>query len=439
MKNRIKQTWKGMLLFATLLFLLVPDISTKASQESKKTKEVEMTQVAIEEADMTMQLPVTCYILKQNIAENDPYLEKVEADREKVHDYYKEAGIILNAIAPDNSYEIAVTMNENSEVGYVYNMQSLTEEQIKEFADVIQDTYSSYGYTVDAYKLYETEQIAYIVFGFSQTYDEKQVACKQYYTIRDSKIYNITLRCYTGEIDKDMEKMLNQVIDSIAFGDSDKELVYENVENGVTFSLAEGWTKVLQKNENQYVQAQYTHVTELGESIQFFCMDLWGNMDTLHQLTRTREGMSVKEGITKEDIKQYKPYIASFFDNFDSVSVQKLGEYWYLTSETPIEVVSDSIEGVYLQRSVVTIRDGILYAYQYGYYEDGNLHEKDFEEMINQVSYGTPNLLANDGQYYKNIAGMLYKMTALVIVIVVMFAGVLYLYYRETKEEKLSK
>ena len=105
-----------------------------------------------------------------------------------------------------------------------------------------------------------------------------------------------------------------------------------------------------------------------------------------------------------------------------------------MTCESPLQVESDSIEGVYLQKSVVTIQNGILYAYQYGYYEDGNLHETDYKEMIQGVTYQEPKLLLEDGQYYKNIARMLYKMTVIALLIVMALAGIMYLYYKEAKE-----
>lgn len=424
MKRRKKQTWMGMLLFAALLLLAVPEINTKASEE--------MTQVTIEEADISMSVPSSCYLLNQNIAEDDPYLQKVGGDREKIQNYYKEAGIVLNAIAEDDSYEIVVTMNENSKVGYIYNMQSLTEEQIREFAETIQTTYTSYGYTVDGYDLYETEYAAYVVFRFGQLYEEQQIQCRQYYTIRDSRIYNITLRSYSGEVTKQMEDMIGQVIDSIVFTESDSGITYANEDNGVSFHLNDGWKPAAGKWDNQYIQAQYMHTAELGESIQFFCMDLWGNMDSLHQLTNTREELTMKEGPTNADKKMYRAYMAGFFDNYESAHFQKIGDTWYLTSDIPMQVLNSDKEDTYLQKSVVTIQNGILYAYQYGYYEGANLHETDFKELLKGISYQSPKLLINDGQYYENIAGMLYKMTAVIVLIVIALAFVMRVYFKET-------
>ena len=284
---------------------------------SVKAQETEMTHVTLEEADISIMLPITCYLLGQNITENDPYLEKVGGDREKIQNYYKDAGIILNAIAQDDSYEIVVTMNENSNIDYVYSMKSLSEEQIREFAETIQTTYASYGYEVNGYQLYDTEETSYVLFHFRQLYDDKMVECYQYYTIRESKIYNITLRSYLGEITTSMEEMISKVIDSVSFGGMNQNsIIYEDEERGVVFHLAEGWNKVVNTKEEQYVQAQYMHTNELGESIQFFCMDLWGNMSTLHQLTTTRENMTITEKTLQNDKKKYQSYLSGFFESY---------------------------------------------------------------------------------------------------------------------------
>ena len=437
MKSRKKHTLKGMILLAVLLLLLVPKLYTKASEESNSVAESDMTEVIIEEADITIQLPNHCYLLDQTIAEDDPYLQKVGGDREKIQNYYKEAGIILNAIAEDDSFEIVVTMNENSNMSYVYNMQSLTEEQVHEFADTIQQTYASYGYSVEGYELYETKNATFVLFRFGQVYEEQKVQCSQYYTIRDSKIYNITLRSYTGDITPEMEIMIEQVVNSVSFSDVTKGITYENEEDGVSFGLAYGWTKVSQKKDDEYIQAQYTYSSELGESIQFFCMDLWGNMDSLHQLTNTRDELTMKEGMTNADKKKYKSYVSGFFDDYKTTYFKKIGNTWYLISDIPMQVKSDSIEGVYLQKSAVTVQNGILYAFEYGYYENGNLHEGDFENLLKNSSYQNPKVLTEDGQYYENIAGMLYKMTAVAVFVLLALAFVIYLYMKGTEEKKL--
>ena len=171
--------------------------------------------------------------------------------------------------------------------------------------------------------------------------------------------------------------------------------------------------------------------------IQFFCMDLWGNMSTLHQLTTTRENMTITEKTLQNDKKKYQSYLSGFFESYQDVAIEKIGDNWYMTSEKPLKVESDSIDGVYLQKSVVTIRKGILYAYQYGYYEDGNIHEMDYMELIKSVTYQDPKILFEDGKYYKNIAELFYTITVILLLVGATLTGIMYFYYREWKKEKL--
>ncbi len=435
MVQKRKQSLNRIVLLVTLFCMLGNSITAMAADESRRYWN--MTQVTIEEADMTMQVPSSCHLLTQNIEEDDPYLQKVGADRETIQNYYKESGIVLNAIAPDDTYEIVVTMNESNHIDYVYNLHSLTKEQMQQLAETIQTTYASYGYEVDGYELYQTEQASYILFSFSQLYGEQKVQCSQFYTIRNSRIYNITLRSYTGEITKELETIFRQVADSTTYTDTGNNVFYGNEDYGVSFLLAGGWEASSQAQDNPYLQTQYVHANELGESIQFFCMDIWGDMNAFHRLFNSRESLTMKDGMTNADKNKYKSYVSGFFSEYGSVSFKQFGENWYLISEMPKLVTDENTEGTYLQKSAVSIQNGFLYAFQYGYYEKANLHEADFEELLKKVSYENPQIVSEDGKYYEDIAGMVVKIVILAVLIVAMLAVIIYLYHKGSEEKKL--
>lgn len=404
---------------------------TVAQTQENEVQQEEITEVSIEEAEMTIQLPTTCYLLRQDIAEDDPYLQKVGGDREKIQDYYKEAGIVLNAIAEDDSYEIVVTMNENQAVSYIYNMQSLLDEQIMEFAGTIQKTYESYGYTVDNSEVYNTGDAKYVVLSFGQVYEDSTVQCKQYYTIRNNKIYNITLRSYVGEVTRDMASMMQHVIDSITYTSTDAPIIYDNDELGVQYTVSEGWKEITpQKAADSHIQAQYMHSNGLGESIQFICKDIWGEMDTLHQLTNTRSEFDATRKLSETERKKLMPYLKDFFAQEDKVYQKEINGEWYFISDSPIMINSEKIQGTYQQKSFVMIRNGMLYVWQYGCYEDGNLHEADFENLLAGISYQEPKLLMQDAGYYQNIANMIHWMIAGIILVSLILLLVLFLYLK---------
>lgn len=395
--------------------------------------EQEMTRVSVEAAPMEISLPDDCYILQQEIAEDDPYLQKAGGDRDKIEAYYKEAGIVLNAIAQDDSYEIVVTVNENQDVTYLYNMHSVPDESVRELAQTIQNTYEEHGYTVDDFSLYENETAKYIVFSFGQQYEEKAVQCVQYDTIRDSRMYNITLRSYTGEVSDAMEEMLREVIDSIVYTQNEEALTYENEQWGVSYELNPGW-KEITSDQDADIQAQYMHTNGLGESVQFIARDIWGEMDMLHQLTNTRGELDGDRELTPEELHKLYPYLGDFFAGEDTVTQKKIQDNWYFVSDTPLEYSSDKLQGVYQQKTVAALRQGILYVWQYGAYEDGNLHETDYDYMIQGITYQQPELLQKDAQIYQN---MVRKIPLLIfggVVILGVLIAEMFLYIRGGKE-----
>lgn len=452
LKSKLKRAVRlGCLLFVwAVLFFSVNvkaaeqpgEQETVAQTQENEVQQEEITEVSIEDAEMTIQLPITCYLLGQEIAEDDPYLQKVGGDREKIQDYYREAGIVLNAIAEDDSYEIVVTMNENQAVSYIYNMQSMLDEQIMEFAETIQETYESYGYTVDNSDIYHTADAKYVVLSFGQIYENSTVQCKQYYTIRNNRIYNITLRSYVGEVTEDMASMMQHVIDSITYTSTDVPITYDNEELGVQYTVSEGWKEITpQKAADSHIRAQYMHTNGLGESIQFICKDIWGEMDTLHQLTNTRNEFDATRKLSETEQKKLMPYVKEFFAQEDQVVQKEINGEWYFVSDSPMIINSEKIQGTYQQKSYVMIRNGMVYVWQYGCYEDGNLHEADFENLLAGISYREPKLFMQDADCYQNIANMIHWMIAGIILVSLTLLLVLFLYLKgyQEKEDSIQK
>lgn len=446
MKNIIYRLLSLTTLIMMISMLKIPNMASSAyakeQEESTEQSDLEassvLKEVPVDEAQITLRLPNDCYILTQSIDSDDAYIQKMGADREKVEAYYKEAGIVLNAIAKDSSYEIVVTVNENQNVNYIYNMQSLPDEQIEEFAKTIQEAYTGYGYTVENHSIYENKNGVYVLLDFGQTYEQNSVMCRQYYTIRDSKIYNYTLRSYTGEISQELIEYMNDMVDSLIYHQDTDNIVYQNKQAGVKFELPEGWTQindVQEKTGLQNLGVQYMHSNGLGESVQFICVDLWGSMDALHLLVNTRDEIQLVKNQEASD--KIKGYVSGFFKNMaDTYQISYQGVN-YLVSDTPVELESENVQGEYFQRNVVTVQNGILYAYQYGYYKDSNMHEKDFDYLLGSISYEQPKLLLSDTQCYQAIADMTYKMMLISVSVIIVLAIILILYLKNNVKTQL--
>lgn len=390
----------------------------------------------VETEDFSMELPAACYILGQSIEEDNPYLEKTGADKTQIEEYFQTAGIVVDAVAQDDTYEIVVTVTQNQDVTYIYNMKSLSDDTLKEFGNTILESYETYGYTVEGMDVYETLQTKYVRLEFRQTSEDATLSCEQYYTIRGNQVYNFTLRYYDEQVPQSMKTQMEQIIESVQFLETADDSVYTNTDAGVTFSVKDGWNAAAEQKKDNYIQMQYTN--DLGESIQFLCMDLWGNMDVLHQFVQTREEMDLQHELTDKDRKTYERYLEVFFEDYDQTEQIIKNQVYYLTQEEPLEVKTNDEQETYLQKSYVTVKNGILYVFQYGYYEGSGLHEADFHEMMETVSYEEAGLLENDEVVYQQITKVGFGIVTAMLLIIVILIFIVYLYITGYKNKDLK-
>lgn len=388
-----------------------------------------MVEVMIEEAQISVELPASCHLLRQEIPEDDTYISSVGADRGQIQAYFKEAGIVLDAIAADNKYEVVVTVTDNQDVRYMHNLSSLGEEQIEELAESICSAYRTYEYNVSGYEVYETEDEKYLVFRFWQQSGEREVYCMQYYTIRGSFVYHITLRCFDEPITNETSQMIQQVINSVSFYEEEELIIFEDVESGVTLKVKEGWNE-LEPDETSFVLVQYMHSNGLGESIQVVCTDVWGSLDVLRQVVTTRAELDTQRELSQQELEKFEPYFKSFFQDYTSVYSEKLGDYWYLCSDEPQEITLDEMDTVYCQKSKAMLKNGILYVFQYGYYDENNIHEDEFEKMVETTIYEDAALLRQDEEHYQSIAKLGYCVLAVIAFVALVVSLVLFLYFK---------
>ena len=396
---------------------------------AKEVVDEAMVEVMIEESQLSLELPASCHLLRQEIPEDDEYIVAVGADREQIQAYYKEAGIVLHAIAASNEYEVVVTVNDNQDVRYMHNLSSLGEEQIEELAESICDSYRTYEYDVDEYEIYESENAKYLVFHFGKQNEEREVYCMQYYTIKGSFVYHITLRCFEAPITNELNQMMQQIINSVSFYEQEEMMIFEDAESGVTLKVKEGWNK-LESDETSYVLAQYMHSNGLGESIQVVCTDVWGSLDVLRQVVTTRAELDTQRELTQQELENFESYFKGFFQDYTSVYCEKLGDYWYICSDEPQNIALSDGDSVYCQKSKAMLKNGILYVFQYGYYDENNIHEDEFEKLVETATYEDAELLRQDEEHYQAIAKLGYCVLAVIAVVVLVVSLVLFLYFK---------
>ncbi len=401
-------------------------------------QEESMTEVYLDDAKMSIQLPASYYVLEQEIKEDDVSVTAMGLNREKVQDYFADSQIILYALTQDNNQEIVVTMNHSQELQYIYRLKQLDVEHVEELMLATKASYEDNSYTVNNAQIAEIGAARYIIFDMEQSYGEQTVVSQQYYTINGGNCYHITLRSYSGEITANMEAVFTKVIESIRYGDSYQGAYYENDKAGVSFWIPPGWQELEMEESQEYIQMQFVHTNGLGESIQFICQDIWGQMHRMQQLTTTRVDIDRRCMGTDEaaDTKEWLPkYLGNFFEDYDAVYTIQYGGITYYTSDELTKVETDNAQGDYLVRSVVTVKNGILYAFRYGYYENGDLHETNFETLLSTIEYTTADLLAGDHQDYQDMIDMVQQAYIGIILIIVIMTAIMLFYVLGNYEE----
>lgn len=397
-----------------------------ASEEIEQ--EESMTEIYLDDAKMSIHLPASYYVLEQEIEEDDVSVAAIGLDREKVQTYFADYQIMLYALAQDNNHEIVVTMNHSDDLQYIYRLGQLDKEHVEELLLATKESYEESAYEVSNAQIAEVGGTKYIIFDMKQTYGEQVVVSQQYYTINDGDCYHITLRSYTGEITADMEATFTQIIDSIQFEDSFQGSYYQDANAGVTFGVSPGWQALEMEESEEYIQMQFVHSNGLGESIQFLCQDIWGRLGKMQQLTTTRIDID-KRCMEPEDTQKWLPaYMGNLFEDYGAVYTKEYGGITYYTSDELTRIETESSQGDYLVRSVVTVRNGILYAFRYGYYENGNLHEDNFETTLSTITYTTADLLTGDHQDYQDMIDMVQQAFVGIILIIIVLTVIILFY-----------
>ena len=417
---------KGMFL-VVLFVILLPGQKTVYAKENFKT-------TIVSEESIKVSFPESCYVLKQNVSSDDPYLTLIGASKDYVEEYYKENNIFLHAVASDQSYEIVCTVKENENQQYLTDLSLVSDDEILTLANSMANTYESYGYTEVSSNVYTTANEKFAVIDFKTTDGDSTVSCKQFYTILNDKAYYFTLRVFLDEIPAEDIEIMNEVVSSIVFYKtiSTSATIYENEEYGIYFEIPEGWDEVSADDSNQYLQVQLVQQNMLGETFQFYAYDIWKDMDTARKIMNTRTSLDTT--VQDTDITSLYKYLESFYNSTDSLESAQFGEIILLYDDEPTLLEHNDVQGNYYKKTYCMLKLGILYVFQYGYYEGSDLHEEEVNELLNSISISEPKTLAGDVEAYEEITNFTYAVVAVCVTVIVILVIITFLYIKSKKE-----
>lgn len=388
---------KRMTFFSMLPVILLSMGMTCVAAQDMKT-------IYVGEERLRIAFPAGTYISKMQVEEENPYLEEQGVDKEHVEAYYEQNQIFAHCVDTDGAYEIVCSKKKSETQQYLEDLSTLEDSEVLSLAESVGNAYQEYGYQVTGIENYSSENEKFAVVIFETQGEEGTVWCKQYVTVRRNKTYFFTLRCFSKEAFEAQLPTMEKVVSGLLFYriGPDSSVIYLNDTFGISYLVPKEWTSAETESENPTLQAQYFHDSKLGETFQFFAYDIWGNMDMLRQLTNTRGKLDTQTD--KESVKDNTSFLESYFQDMNALNMESFGDAKLLFEDDARLVTHDDIQGAYYQKNYVMLKQGILYLFQYGYYEGSNLHESDIRQWLDSIVLCDAKLLDGDDAIYENIA-----------------------------------
>lgn len=309
----------------------------------------------------------------------------------------KEKNIYLNAIKPDGSQEIVVTMIDSPLEDFNQFSDTTLSMLSSMWLDMAEDT----GITYIKSEIYRHKQVKFVKAYISQSFNDQPVYGLQYYTVCNGQAINITMHSYAGEITQTEETALKKMVDSADFRNAKlfsemttttESFEYTDPETGLSFTIPANWRQEELSKEGEALDAMFESVQEEG------LMILYGSTDAWELLTESeRAGFSRHE--FNNDIFSTTD-IATFAEDWEvndaKISTADYGGKTYFviegTSDTQVYGMTISIPMTVLMR----VENGYLFQFQF-MGESSSPYFNDFAQLLSSAKY--PETTMDDSTY----------------------------------------
>lgn len=185
------------------------DTSSKSENSSQNSK---MTEHNLTALNMKLSLPSDMYVLKRGSKQDSASLKAYKLTEKEVENTLKSANLYLMASPEDFSYNINVSMTEDSDSKTINSFSDLNKSELEEIANslVKQDIYT--GCSQKTY-----DNILFLRLTYKTTENKQDVWGVQNYTVINGQKINITLQSYGSEISKQQEQIFEKVMQSVKF------------------------------------------------------------------------------------------------------------------------------------------------------------------------------------------------------------------------------
>ena len=166
---------------------------------------------------MHVDVPQDWVVFMRDVDPNDPMLMELGVSKEVLERRYRDKNIYFNAVNREESVEITIAKVDNYNAAASFVKFSATElnEAARVIAANVENAREGVLYT--SYEIYRHPQINFIVFDLQRNEDGKKAFGRQYYTIINGQVLNITLSSYERVLTENDAQMLREFMQSLEF------------------------------------------------------------------------------------------------------------------------------------------------------------------------------------------------------------------------------
>ncbi len=346
---------------------------------SKMYIEIYAEECQIDDYGISISIPDDFIVLTRDMEKNDVYLDILGIDKEEFSASMAENKVFIDAVNIDRIKEIVISVMDyqNSK-----DVNSWNDTEIAMALSTLQ--YVPEGIATNEIEprkteLYQNELTKFFKVYFTEVVENEKMYSLQYFTIYAGKKITIQYNSLKEEINDDNEKIMQDIVDSMAVQDTDEfNRVNEKVNgfqyidrgSGILFDVPEGWIEapVLDKGETN--KAKFVHQKGGLLAIIYGCRDMWGFLS-----------QNEKNSIKRSDIDN--SYALKFgLDDAEKVSY---GENEFFK----VDAKEVDMDFPLAEQTIMLccINNGYTYYFSFQASDDNMEYYEDFEKILQSVQF----------------------------------------------------
>lgn len=171
---------------------------------------------SLPEVSLEVQLPDGLHVVTRSEISPGLVLEDFGMTQESIDSFFAESNTYLFAFAPDLSYEITISMNEDETSRQLGTFDGQGEELVNLLSAQI-SLYRQQGIQTSAFEMHKSGQANFVSFDFSYEGDSGSFQGRQTCTVVNGQLIMLVLRSYTGQFDAAQRETFNGIIEGLVF------------------------------------------------------------------------------------------------------------------------------------------------------------------------------------------------------------------------------